>query len=142
MFFFQHPLAEMVVPHDDLAYVEMLWRDWSPGYDAAADLPHVRAALGDQANLTAALGYYRSTFGDGPTREEFASAQEAAAMVPDQPLLYLHGADDGCIGADVAASARGMLGDDGEVEIIPGVGHFLHLETPGAINDRLLEFLT
>ena len=30
MFFFQHPLAEMAVPMDDLAFVDRLWADWSP----------------------------------------------------------------------------------------------------------------
>ncbi|MEX2659427.1 MAG: alpha/beta fold hydrolase, partial [Acidimicrobiales bacterium] len=38
MFFFQHPLAELVVGMDDLAVVDRLWADWSPGYDATEDL--------------------------------------------------------------------------------------------------------
>ncbi|MGH9005868.1 MAG: alpha/beta fold hydrolase, partial [Acidimicrobiia bacterium] len=42
MFLFQHPLAELAVPMDDLAFIERLWADWSPGYDASADLPHVK----------------------------------------------------------------------------------------------------
>ena len=31
IFFFQTPLADLVVPNDDFAVVDMLWRDWSPG---------------------------------------------------------------------------------------------------------------
>ena len=27
----------MVVPANDLAFIDMLWRDWSPGYDGAID---------------------------------------------------------------------------------------------------------
>ena len=31
MFFFQSPLADMAVPMDDLAFIDRLWADWSPG---------------------------------------------------------------------------------------------------------------
>ena len=31
IFFFQTPLAELIVPGDDFAVIDMLWRDWSPG---------------------------------------------------------------------------------------------------------------
>ena len=54
MFFFQHPLAELAVPADDLAFVDRLWAEWSPGYDATEDLPRVKESLRDPANLAAA----------------------------------------------------------------------------------------
>ena len=38
-------------------------RTGRPGYDGAEDLPHVKDALRDPANLAAALGYYRATLG-------------------------------------------------------------------------------
>ena len=41
-----------------------LWRDWSPGFDAAEELALVKPSLRDPANLAAALGYYRATLGD------------------------------------------------------------------------------
>jgi len=65
MFFFQHPLSDLVVQNNDLAFIDMLWRDWSPGYDGAADAANVKAALANPANLQAALGYYRATIGAG-----------------------------------------------------------------------------
>ena len=37
MFMFQHPLADLLVGANDLAFVDMLWSDWSPGFDAAAE---------------------------------------------------------------------------------------------------------
>src|SRR6056297_537240 len=85
MFFFQHPLADVVVPMADLAFIDRLWADWSPGYDASADVPHVKDALRDPANLAAALGYYRATLGDGPTHERYESAQQATQAAPPQP---------------------------------------------------------
>jgi len=39
LFFFQHVLADVVVPMHDLAFIDGLWVDWSPGYDAGDDLP-------------------------------------------------------------------------------------------------------
>ena len=66
MFFFQHPLSDLIVPANDFAFVERLWSQWSPGFDASTDLPHVRQSLADPANLQAALGYYRAALGNGP----------------------------------------------------------------------------
>jgi len=34
MFLFQHPLAEHLVSSGDFAFIERLWRQWSPGLDA------------------------------------------------------------------------------------------------------------
>jgi len=141
MFFFQHDLADLVVPANDLAFIDMIWNDWSPGYDASTDLVHVKDALRSPEHLSAALGYYRAALGDGFRDPAHADAQNATQAVPNQPTLYLHGADDGCIGAEVAESARPMAGDNVTIEIIDDVGHFLHLEAPETVNDRILEFL-
>ena len=44
MWFFQLPLADMVVPVNDMAFIDRLWADWSPGYDGAEDVDHVQAS--------------------------------------------------------------------------------------------------
>jgi pimeloyl-ACP methyl ester carboxylesterase len=142
MFFFQHGLADMVVPANDLAFIDMLWADWSPGYDATADLETTKACLREPAHLSAALGYYRATLGDGFQDPALAEVQAAAsAGLPPQPLLYLHGADDGCIGVEVAESARSTVTPNITIEIVADAGHFLQLEQPEAVNARILEFL-
>ena len=135
MFFFQSPLADMVVPLDDLAFVDRLWADWSPGYDASEDLPLVKAALRAPENLAAALGYYRSALGTVPPVEDLAAEQAATSTLPSQPLLYLHGRDDGCVGVDVAAGYPDTV-------VVDGAGHFLHLERPDEVNRRIVDFLT
>jgi pimeloyl-ACP methyl ester carboxylesterase len=141
VFFFQLPLADAVVAADELAFLGALWHDWSPGYDPTADLAAVRDALGEPEHLAAAIGSYRATFGNGPTDPAFDAAQQATGEVPPHPMLYLHGAADGCIGAEVAESARSMVPDTVSVEVIPETGHFLHLEAPETVNGRILEFL-
>jgi pimeloyl-ACP methyl ester carboxylesterase len=142
MFFFQHPLSDMVVAADDLAFIDMIWADWSPGYRADEDLEHVKAALREPANLAAALGYYRATLGDGYVDPALAELQAATQQVPPQPLLYLHGTDDGCMGSEVAEAARSMVGSNVVVEIVERTGHFLHLERPDLVGDRIIEFLS
>jgi len=145
MFFFQHPLADMAVPMDDLAFVDRLWADWSPGYDARDDLVPVKAALGDPANLAAAIGYYRATLGDvGISDDPEVVALQAASMgVPPLPTLYLHGRADGCMGADLAEPAGTFLTHEGSrVELVDDAGHFLHLERPDAVNQLVVDHLT
>lgn len=141
MFFFQHGLADIVVAANDLAFVDELWAQWSPGYDATAELPLVKASLRDPANLTAALGYYRATLGDGKRDTRYDDAQAASQLVPPQPMLYLHGRDDGCCGVEVAQSAAASMPPNVTVEIVDKAGHFLHLEQPVAVNARIVEFL-
>ncbi len=143
MFFFQSPLAEMAVAQDDLAFIDRLWADWSPGYDASADLPHVKDALRDPANLAAALGYYRATLGSGTRAPELDAVEAAGAGPLPRPVLYLHGADDGCMGAELVDDGvlASLPADGSRFEIVAGTGHFLHLERPDAVNELILGFL-
>ena len=91
--FFQMKIADAIVPADDLAFIDGLWADWSPGYDAKEDLPRVKECLRNPANLQAAMGYYRSLF--DPARFGLAAAMEEQQGVwgrpIPQPTLYLHG---------------------------------------------------
>src|SRR5215207_8118553 len=146
MFFFQHPLAELAVANDDLAFLDRLWADWSPGYDAAHDLPAVKDALRAPQNLAAALGYYRAALGgvglsSDPAVAELQGAADTSG--PPLPTLYLHGADDACMGADLVPAAEPHLPDDGlsGIRIVDGAGHFLHLEKPDEVNALVLDFV-
>ena len=130
-----------MVQNNDLAFIDMLWRDWSPGYDGAADAANVKAALANPANLQAALGYYRATIGAGKKDPALDAAQAATGQVPPQPTLYLHGRNDGCIGVEVAELAATMAPPNLTVEIVDDAGHFLHIERPDVVNRRIVDFL-
>jgi pimeloyl-ACP methyl ester carboxylesterase len=142
MFFFQHGLSDRVVGAKNHAFIEMLWRDWSPGYDASVDLEFVRKSLAEPKNLQAALGYYRATLGDGYRDPALSDLQnQIGAGVPTQPLLYLHGVNDGCIGIDVVESAKSMAPANVKFEVVAAAGHFLQLEQPEKVNRLICEFL-
>ena len=142
MFFFQHGLADLVVGANNHAFIEMLWREWSPGYDASVDLEFVRKSLADPKNLQAALGYYRATLGDGYRDPSLKALQEQmGAGVPTQPLLYLHGADCGCVGVGVFESAKTLAPAHLKFELIAAAGHFLQLEQPEKVNKLICDFI-
>lgn len=144
MFFFQSALADGVVPMDDLAFIDRLWADWSPGFDATAELPAVKDALRDPANLTAALGYYRATLGAGARDAGYDQVEAHGSAPLPMPVLYLHGRTDGCMGADIIDDSllTSLPHTASRIEVIDGVGHFLHLENPALVNRSILQFLT
>ena len=142
MFFFQSPLADMVVPMNDLAFIDRLWADWSPGYDGSNDVPRVKDCLRDPANLAAAIGYYRATLGTVAHDPAPAAEQAATSLPTPQPTLYLHGAQDGCMGVDILGNSLDFLGPGSEVAIVEGTGHFLHVEKPDEVNSRIVDFLS
>jgi len=145
MFFFQSPLAELVVGADDMAFIDMLWRDWSPGWDAADAAERAKECIRDPARLAAALGYYRATLGDGPRDPALEADQALTQAVPSQTMLYLHGTNDGCIGIDVARRAEEMHRASGAGNVtwshLEGAGHFLQLERPDAVADAVTGWL-
>jgi pimeloyl-ACP methyl ester carboxylesterase len=142
VFLFQTALAEAAVPMHDFAFVAGLWADWSPGYDGAEDVARVREALRDPARTAAAIGYYRAMLQPQRNGPAYAAQQAVAATMPEQPYLYLHGTRDGALGAPTREAVLANLAEGSEVEIIDGVGHFLHLERPDTVNGLVLDWIT
>jgi pimeloyl-ACP methyl ester carboxylesterase len=135
MYFFQLAgIAEAVVGMDDHAFLDRLVADWSPGWEVPESYRrHVRAAIGQPANLSVALGYYRAMF------------DPATGLGPASPIgtptLLLMGADDGCIGADIARRPAPIFTGEYEVEVLDGCGHFLLQEKPDEAIRRVLDWL-
>lgn len=121
--------------------VRKLWRDWSPGYDAGTDLAHVLAAMKDPAGRTTIIGYYRALASPFGPPEPYRRWKGAELRPPRTPLLYLHGADDGCLDPRLVALAEPNLPEGSVVEVVPGAGHFLQLEQPDLVNHLILEHL-
>lgn len=144
-FFQMQAVAEDVISADDFAFIDNIWGDWSPGYDATEDLPKVKECLRNPAHFHTALGYYWGQF-DPPRMGSpvWSEEQEAAWGLPiTRPVLYLHGTNDGCHGLDAeqVAGVPDLCGEGSESELIEGVGHFMMVERPQQINERILGFL-
>jgi pimeloyl-ACP methyl ester carboxylesterase len=148
MFRDPHAQAEAVVARDDMSFLDKLWRDWSPGFPAAAHLARVKESLRQPANLAAAIGYYRAaglpvtSRASAAAGTRYAGEQQAAGRQAPQPTLYLHGADDGCIKVELARGAERLLAPSSRMIVIDDAGHFLHLEKPGEVNDHILAWVS
>ena len=139
---FQAPGFEEQIIADDCAYLDALWRAWSPGWDIpAALLASMKAAFRQPGVARAALEYYRQAF------DAVSPAGQATAALFTQPIrvptLGVCAAQDQCITADVFTGA--MRAEDFaagvKLETIPGAGHFCHAEAPDAVNAALISWL-
>ncbi|WP_066807993.1 alpha/beta fold hydrolase [Mycobacterium lehmannii] len=121
--------------------VPRLWRQWSPGYDAADDVAHVLDAIGAPENWRAALGYYRATVRNSKPPAQYAELHRHWLSAPQLPTLYLHGIDDGCASADYTRWVRRVLPEGSEVATVERAGHFLQLEQPEAVAGHIVDFI-
>lgn len=132
MLAFQIPRFEDLAAANDFALIDRLWRRWSPDLslrDDARDALH--ACL--RASWPAPLLYYRHA----------ARAARRGSMIGTirVPTLQLQGARDGCIAPSACrGQSRGFAGDFRE-EIVPRVGHFMHVEAPALVADRAMSWL-
>lgn len=145
--FFQMEVAESIVGLNDLAFLEGLWADWSPNYKTRAyEVAGVKDCLRNPANLNAAMGYYRSLFNPKLFGLPDGMAEQGAAwgQPVTQPTLYLHGQEDGCVAIDdrLLKAVLGFCGPGSEVGWVRGAGHFMMVEKPDEVNERVVGFLT
>jgi pimeloyl-ACP methyl ester carboxylesterase len=142
MFFFLSPMAEIALPLDDYAFIDGLWADWSPGYEASFDVARVKESIGDPAHIAAAIGYYRAMLDPGPVDPDLADEQNAALAPTPKPALYLHGRNDGCMLLSSIGSPLDFMAEGSKMVVIDDAGHFMNVEQPDVVNKHIVEFLT
>lgn len=139
---FQAPEADEAIIANDCAWLERLWRQWSPGWEIPADaLDHMRATFKTAGVATATLGWYRQAFdGASPAGE---ATQALLARPITVPTLGLVGVSDGCVGADIflGAMQAGDFPAGMQSRRIEGAGHFLHREAAGEVNSLILQWI-
>jgi pimeloyl-ACP methyl ester carboxylesterase len=141
LFLFRDPLlrAEAIVAADGMAFLDRLWRDWSPGYDATEELARVKECLRRPANLTAAISYYRDSPGGAVA---YALEEQAAWRQAEQPTLYLHGDAEGGVAVELAGRGEPLLAPGSRMTVVEDTGHFLHLEKPHEVNEHIRSWIT
>ena len=120
-----------------------LWRDWSPGWTPSPDdMKAIRTAFASPGVTSAALDYYRCALGTAADAGQHAELQRRIGVEPIRvPCLYLHGDQDGCIGYAVASGMAELFPNGLDRRLLPGVGHFLHLERPDDVNGIIAAYL-
>lgn len=139
MYLFQIPgFAEELLRRDDFAFLERLWRMWSPGWSPPDErLEEVKETFREGETVEAALQYYRSFY-------EEVVAQPAGSMEIrgiDAPTLLIGGREDGCITSSMYRDAGKCFSGRHSVEVVNGAGHFVHQEKPDAVADSVLNFV-
>lgn len=131
--FFQVPGSERAVAARNFALIDRLWRKWSPDLAVSAEQ---RASLREclSASWPAPLEYYREARRNA--RRDLLALREPIRT----PLLYLHGAEDGCV-LPPTVDDREQFATEYERDIMTGLGHFLHVEDPPRVADRVHNWL-
>jgi pimeloyl-ACP methyl ester carboxylesterase len=106
-------------------------RAWRGAPDRDALLEQYRTAWSEPGAMTAAVNYYRAAFRCRPPRP-------AGAF--DVPALLVWGERDPHLGVRLTEGldrwAPGL-----RIERVPDAGHWVHLDAPDRVNDRILRFL-
>lgn len=127
-------VAEAIL-HRDRALIDYLWSTWSPSLRMDdAYRAWIHNMYGRTEYIDSVLKVYRANF--DPSRADPALAEHRTEGVAEKPLLVLGGAEDGCL--DAKYFTEDGLAPGSEVEVLPGVGHFLHLEQPETVARRVL----
>lgn len=144
MLFFQLPgLAEYVLEYRNWAFLEWLWRRWSPGWKLPADeMRAVKQTFQQPGVKQAALAYYRDMLSIWPLNDTVSTLKSFDAKIR-VPTLALTGAYDGCM--DTRLHEVLMRPTDFPAGLtvtrIKEAGHFLHQERPEEVNHLILEHL-
>jgi pimeloyl-ACP methyl ester carboxylesterase len=137
------PAAEQVVAANDYAFLERWWRDASPAFDPAGVIERVKATFRQPGVVTAALNYYRHTFHPAHRDPALQALQERINTAPTPvPTLALHGTQDRPGRLEAFEGMDDLFRSGLQKVIVPGTGHFLHLEQPEVVNQHIVSFLT
>lgn len=128
-------IAEAKLARDDFAFVDELWRRWSPGHVASREeLAAVKEGLRDRVGP--ALAYYRALF----SLRTIANARRALGEIR-VPAIHVHGEDDGCVGVASTRGAERFYAAGYELFVIPRAGHFLTHDAPAEVGAIVAQFL-
>lgn len=114
----------------DPIWLDQIHAAWSPGL-TRPEWPAVRQLLALPGVGEAVHRWYYD--------DMTASSMTGEVRVP---ALVLHGSADGCIGPACYREIADRFAAGVEIEQIDGAGHWLHVEQPERIADRLAAFLT
>ncbi|MBA2544248.1 MAG: alpha/beta hydrolase [Deltaproteobacteria bacterium] len=124
--------AHAKLAENDFAYLDELWRRWSPSWKAipTSETDQVKAAFREPGSAAAACGYYRA---------QSLRSPESYKLKITVPAVCFAGEHD-MIAPRLYEKSRGMFTSSYEVVQVPG-GHFMHREHPVPFRTELVRVL-
>lgn len=144
MFFFQLPvLPEYLIRWRDFRLLEWFYEQWSPALaDPEKHAERMKEVFRENGRLRGALAYYRGLFrGVAVSPWKYFKSWWLSWGIPNVPTLVMAGENDGCIGREIFEGVEENLGTEGRFAVLPGAGHFMHLERPEELARRVRDFL-
>ena len=139
-FLFQLPwLPEALCKANNYAFIEFLWKLWSPAYDDRAHVARIKRMLAEPGALRASLAYYRAMFRKSTADPALEEVRQRLADPIAVPTRALCGSRD--MRREMLPRQGDLFANAYEWSIIEGAGHFLHREKPGEVNQLILDWL-
>lgn len=114
----------------------LLWELWSPNYHFTdAQYAETAAAFDNPDFVAVVIQSYRHRYGHAPGDPRYAATEARLAGRPKitVPAVVLHGEADGVGPAVQSEGAAAFFTGRYRRDVIPGAGHFLPREAPGAL---------
>ena len=142
IFFFQiRFIAEWKLRHNDLAFIDRLWEDWSPFLNPAECstlIEEVKNSLRNPENTKAALTYYRTIFKAATSKKVFQLFQSPICV----PTLTIAGEQDNCVGVENFSTMQKFFTQEFELKTIANAGHFMMHEQPQEFCNLISNFIS
>jgi pimeloyl-ACP methyl ester carboxylesterase len=136
--YFQMPWCEAGTRRNDFAYIERLYRRWSPGWkgpERDAAVARTKDAFSDPAVLTGAIDWYRAM-----SAKTDRPLGKLRGPLRTRGLMVAGGKDfGGHLGPYKKSQA--LFEEGAEVVVMPEAGHWPHREDEPKFKDTLIRFL-
>jgi pimeloyl-ACP methyl ester carboxylesterase len=122
----------------------LLWQEWSPGWRFdAATFDRTAPSFDNPDFVPVVIHSYRHRHGNAPGEARFDAVESRLAARPPITVstVVLHGAEDGVSPPRRSERDMALFPAGTARHVVPGAGHFLPREQPGAVVDALLTLL-
>ena len=142
-YYFQLPAAEATLPHNDFQFIVDWWKNASPNWDIPPELlESVKETFRQPGVVRAALEYYRHAVNPALRDPALEETEAKLAVGPiTVPTLALHGTHDRPKRLEAFEQMDRFFSGPLTKVVLPGTGHFLHLEEPEETARLVLDFL-